>query len=65
MQAAALTNILAIVKKAPADRTQEEVHALVVLLTEQLRTLSFLTAARKKLPYAKLADAARVGGVGD
>ena len=38
MQAAALTNILAIVKKAPADRTQEEVHALVVLLTEQLRT---------------------------
>jgi hypothetical protein len=59
MQAASLTHILAIVKKPPDRRSQEEVHALVVLLTEQLRTLSFLTAARKKLPYAKLADAAR------
>ena len=59
MQAASLTHILAIVKKPPDRRSQEEVHALVVLLTEQLRSLSFLTIARKKLPYAKLADAAR------
>ena len=42
MQAASLTHILAIVKKPPDRRSQEEVHALVVLLTEQLRTLSFL-----------------------
>jgi hypothetical protein len=45
MQAAALTNILAIVRKPFNERTQEEVHALVVLLTEQLRLL--LCAARK------------------
>ena len=38
MQAAPLTNILAVARKTPAERTQEEVHALVVLLTEQLRT---------------------------
>ncbi len=35
MQAASLTHILAIVKKPPDRRSQEEVHALVVLLTEQ------------------------------
>ena len=59
MSAAPHAHIIATLRRAPAERTQEEVHALVVLLTEQLRSLSFLTIARKKLPYAKLADAAR------
>ena len=53
MQTAPLAHILAIVRKPFNERTQEEVHALVVLLTEQLRTFSFLTVARKKLPFRR------------
>ena len=38
MSAAPHAHIIATLRRAPAERTQEEVHALVVLLTEQLRS---------------------------